>query len=83
MDKNVKGNGGNLVVYRTDICVRLGTYTIDLQGSSRLYENELNSMYRFGDRDSKNVNVVTKMEYDAIMVCFQKQCRKVSIDGGH
>ena len=74
MDKDLKDNGGSLVVYKTDTYVRLGIYTIDVQGFS--YENELNSMYRFGYGDSKDANEVRLMEYDARMVSFLKQCRK-------
>ena len=39
-------------------------------------ENELNSMYRYGDGDTKNANEVTKVEYDARIVSCLKQCKK-------
>ena len=68
MDKDLKDNGGTLVVYKTDTYVRLGTYTIDVQGFS--YENELNSMHRFGYGNSEDANEVRLMEYDARMVRF-------------
>ena len=68
MDKDLKDNGGTIVVYKTDTYVRLGAYTIDVQGFS--YKNELNSMHRFGYGNSKDANEVKLMEYDARIVRF-------------